>query len=242
MRSAASTTLGTGILFVIVGLIFAAVGFFIMKDYQDFSEVAQETTAVVTNVESHRVRRNKRYRTEYDVYVQYEVNGNTYNVELNGGNGSMHEGNTLIVYYDPANPRDVRSSTSGGGGAFAMVFAFLISVLGAVFGLKPAIKSAKRKKLRETGAQATALITNITLDKSIKVNKRYPNKAECEVVDPVTGEKYLYSSEGYMNDISHLLGELVTVYYDPYDRSKYYVDLESVDVNAMGAGSVNDFR
>lgn len=241
-KSVASTTLGSGILFVIVGLIFFAVSLFIVADGKRFSETAQETTALVTDVYKDRVRRNGKTRTEYDVYVQYKVNGNTYNEELKGGSSTMYEGMRITVYYNPQNPRDVRSSLNSDGMIFAALFALVFVAVGAGVGIVPYFKMAKLRKLRETGEQMTAMITNVVIDRSMKINKRHPYKAECEAVDPVTGEKYLYSSERIMDDIRYLQGQLVTVYCDPADRSRYYVDLDSVDENTFGTPTVHDFR
>lgn len=241
-RSVANASLGAGIIFIIAGLIFFFVCVGLVIDTNKFAETAQETTAVITDVQKTRVRRNGKYRTDYDIYVQYEVDGVTYNEELNGGSSVMREGQTLIVYYNPENPRDVRSSKSAGMQSFAMIFSLVFVAVGAAVGVVPAVKSSKRKKLKETGEQGTAMITSVVLDRSVRINKRHPYKAQCEFTDPVTGEKYLYSSEGVMSDISYLQGQLVTVYYDPADRSKYYVDLDSVDENVMGGTTVHDFR
>lgn len=241
-RSAANASLGAGILFIAVGLIFFFVCLFLTIDTKKFAETAQETSALVYDVQKERVRRNGKYRTDYDVYVQYKVNGVTYNEELNGGSSLMREGQTLIVYYNPENPRDVRSDKNAGVQSFAMIFSLVFVAVGAVVGVVPAVKLSKRKKLKETGEQGTAIITNVDIDRSVRINKRHPYKAQCEFTDPVTGEKYLYSSEGVMSDIRHLQGQLVTVYYDPADRSRYYVDLDSVDENVMGGTAVHDFR
>lgn len=241
-KSVAASSLGGGIAFIIAGLVFFFVSLGIISDAKKFGETAQETTAVVTDVERRRVRRNGKYRTDYDVYVQYEVGGITYNEELSGGNSSMREGETLKVYYDPLSPRDVRSSNKitvvhGLTAIFPVVFI----VAGISMGIVPSIKSSKRRKLKETGEQVSAVITEVILDTSIKINKRHPYKALCEAVDPLTGERYLYSSEGFMDDIRYLKGQTVTVYYDPDDKGKYYVDLDSADENS-GMSAVHDYR
>lgn len=242
-RSAVKATLGAGIVFMLFGLVFFAISLGLVMETKKFAETAQETTAVVYDVETRRVRRNKKYRTEYDVYVQYQANGSTYKTELNGGNGSMDVGETITVYYDPENPLDVRKSKSAGMQSFAMILSLVFVAAGVGIGIVPAVKSSKRKKLRETGEQGTAMIVSVDLDRSVRINKRHPYKAQCEFTDPVTGEKYLYSSESMMEDIRYLQGQLVTVYYNPADRSQYYVDLDSVDENVMGGGpAVHDFR
>ena len=242
IKSVAQARLGSGMVFVIAGLLFLVIFIFIVVENNNFMETAKETTAVVTEVRKERVRRNGKYRTDYDVYVYYEVDGVAYNQEINGGNASMKKGQKLVVYYNPENPRDVRSGGGSGIKYFGVVFSLAFTVIGVLVGIVPAVKANKLKKLKETGNQTTAMITDIVIDKSIRINKRYPNKAICEEVDPVTNEKYLYSSDGVMGDISYLQGQLVTVYYDPYDKSRYYVDLESVDMNTLGSQQIHDYR
>ena len=236
LKTAASSAFGTGLLFFFVGLLFFFVFFLIMKDTKEFAKTAQKVQAVVTDVQRHTTRRRGKTKVNYDVYVQYTVNGNTYQEELNGGNGSMREGQAITVYYDPMNPRDVRKSLKNNGMIFAMIFVAAIALIGGYTGIKPVIQSAKLKKLKKTGAQIIAKVTHITEDRSVTINRsrnnrnievRYPNKAECEAFDPVTGEKYIFSSEAYVSDLQHLVGQLVTVYYDPNDRSRHYVDLNS---------------
>ena len=234
--------LSTGIIFAVVGLIFCAVCIGIYVENSRFMKTAQEVSAEVTEVHKDRVRRNGKYRTDYDVYIRYEVDGNIYNEELSGGNGSMREGQIIKVYYDPYNPRDVRTGKSGGAILFGAVFALVFVVVGVFVGVVPYVKAKKLRELKMTGQQITAMITDIIIDKSVRINKRYPFKAICEAVDPMTNEKYLYSSEGVMNDIHYLQGQLVTVYYDAYDRSRYYVDLESIDESSMGSPMIHDFR
>lgn len=114
----------------------------------------------------------------------------------------------------------------------------LFVLVGALIAIIPAVQMSKKKKLIETGARAEAVITAVDIDQSTRINHRHPYKAQCEVTDSATGEVYLYSSEGVMEDIRYLTGSKVTVYYDPYDRSKYYVDLDSAGGNAQ----IHDFR
>ena len=243
MKTAASSTMGAGILFMVVGLIFFFLCLFAALEAKRFSETAQQTTAVVTNVEKHRVRRNGKTRTDYDIYVEYEVNGQVYNDELSGVNVAMSKGEIINIYYDPANPGQARSGKGIGAQVGGAVFALVFVVLGFLFGIKPAIKGAKRKKLKETGVRANAVITEIVLDRSTRINKRHPYKINCEFTDTVTGETYLYASEGIMDDIRYLQGGNVDVYYNPADRREYYVDIESATgVNYATDNSVFDYR
>ena len=61
-KSAAGATLGAGIIFIVFGLVFFAVCLGIVLETKKFAETAQETTAVVYDVQTRRVRRNKKYR------------------------------------------------------------------------------------------------------------------------------------------------------------------------------------
>ena len=211
-------------------------------EHKHFMETAQETIAVISDVRKERVRRNGKYRTDYDIYVQYEVDGVTYNQELNGSSSSMRVGSTIVVYYDPENPRDVRSSNNSGMQGFAIAFSLVFVVLGAFIGIVPAVKFGKLKKLKETGQQITAVITEVVVDKTVRINKRHPYKMICEAVDPLTNEKYIYSSESFVGNIDYLWNQQVTVYYDPYDKDRYYVDIDSVNMNVADSQKIYDFR
>lgn len=131
-----------------------------------------------------------------------------------------------------------------------LLFTIIFGGIGLVFffvGLPFLLLAIKKRKqklhLIETGAQATGIITDIEIDRSVRVNNRYQRKAHCKVVDEYTGAVYLYSSDSVAGNIDYLVGREVTVYYDPDDRSKYYVDLESANNNASyGAQEFFDYR
>lgn len=101
----------------------------------------------------------------------------------------------------------------------------------------------KKQRLMETGVQAEGIIERVVLDHNVRVNNRHPFRAECRVTDPITGEEYLYSSPRIIQNISHLEGTAVTVYYDPDNRKKYYVDIEAAIKAAEENGHiVHDYR
>lgn len=135
-------------------------------------------------------------------------------------------------------------------GGNSMLFLYIFGGIGLLFfviGL-PFLFFAIRKKndrirLLETGVQAEGVIKDVVINRQVTVNGRHPCKAECEVTDPATGEIFLYSSESVMKKIDYLVGRKVTVYYDSYDRSRYYVDIDSVEADySMNAPEVHDFR
>ena len=135
-------------------------------------------------------------------------------------------------------------------GDISMLFTYIFGGIGLLFfiiGLPFLIFGIKKRKLKllliETGSQAVGIITDIEIDRTVRVNNRYQRKAHCKVVDEYTGEIYLYSSDGVAGNIDYLVGRQVTVYYDPDDRSKYYVDIESAERDyGVSAPEVHDFR
>lgn len=131
-----------------------------------------------------------------------------------------------------------------------MLFLYIFGGIGLLFfliGLPFLITAIRKrnmmKRLLETGQQAEGIITDVVRNLQVTVNGRHPYKAECQVTDPVTGEIYLYSSGNIMKKIDYLIGRSVTVYYDPDDRRKYYVDIESAETGYNAdSPEVHDFR
>ncbi len=143
----------------------------------------------------------------------------------------------------------VLGNNTGEGGE-VMLFLYIFGGIGLVFlavGLPFLIAAIKKRntkiRLIETGVQTVGIITGVERNLQVTVNGRHPFRAECQVTDPVTGEIYLYSSESVMRKIDYLIGRQVTVFYDPDDRSKYYVDIESAEKDfGTAAPEVHDFR
>lgn len=118
----------------------------------------------------------------------------------------------------------------------------LFTILGTAFLLWVILKTVRRKKLIENGEQLTGVITAVRLNMNVTVNGVHPYRAECEVVDPYSGERYLYSSDNTIEDISAFMGMSVTVYADPNDRKKYYVDIASLTNRYSYDDKVHDYR
>ena len=142
------------------------------------------------------------------------------------------------------------NSNSGGRGNDNTIAALVLFGMGALFVALIGVlmvqtmkKTALNKRLVREGEQFIATITGVDIDNSITINGRSPDKVVCEVIDPFTGNKYLYSSDGYMNSLSYMIGMTVTVYVDPNDKSVYFVDLSTVSgTGDYGENKVYDFR
>lgn len=238
----ASSALG-GIIIIAFGVLFLVISFFLAKSDKEFKEIALPTTGVITDIEVDYVRRNGKTRKDHDVYVEYVVDGVVYNEKLNYYHSGMYRGQKLTVYYNPEYPYEMRGESSGSG--IMTVVSCIFILIGVAVAVPDVLSRGKKKKLMATGEKTEGLITNVYIDRSISYNKRHPYRADCEVTNPVTGEVYLYSSERVMNNIMHLQGRLVDVYYDPNNRGKYYIDLDSAEVNDAADSSssgVYDYR
>lgn len=120
-------------------------------------------------------------------------------------------------------------------GAFILIGFILIVIVKGM--------ERKKQKLIEKGVKAEAVITNVVRDLTVRVNNGHPYRAECRVTDHFTGAVYLYSSPRIIQDITHLIGHNVTVYYDPDNRKKYFVDIESAIAETSENGpEIYDYR
>lgn len=144
----------------------------------------------------------------------------------------------------------VFTCVGAGLAAIDLLFLYIFGGIGLLFlliGIPFLVVALRKRKmirmLLERGVQTVGIIKNIEKNLQVTVNGRHPYKAECQVTDQYTGEIYLYSSESFMKNIDYLVGGQVTVYYDPDDRSKYYVDIESAERDyGVSAPEVHDFR
>ncbi|MBQ7981299.1 MAG: DUF3592 domain-containing protein [Oscillospiraceae bacterium] len=241
VKSAAGVTNLIGIVFFLVGILLIIVSVVTYVGNKQFAANAETTMATITDIDTYRTRSNGKTKTRHNVYIKYEVDGKTYNRELNYYTSSMYEGKEIEVMYNPDNPADARAEDS-----FAsIILVFMGLIFGGIGGglfFTNVIAGGKRRKLMANGERVTGTITDIITVTNVRINGRHPYKAECEVVDYLTGEKYLYSSKQVINDISYMIGSTVDVYVDPSDKSKYYVDLDSVNADEYTDTKVHDFR
>lgn len=230
-----------GMIFFIVGVMFNAAGALLLINHDKFMDNAESTEAEIVRIELDRYKKNGKTRTTHDVWVQYEVSGQAYEEELGYYKTGMNVGDIVVVYYDPEHPSDIRSDSRILEVVFLTIGVFFGGI-GVIFFIINASLRSRRKKLMETGDRLTGTITDITRNYAVRINGRNPFKAECEVIDPYSGEKYLYSSENVTDNISELLGREVTVYVDRDNKRNYYVDIFELMDKYKDEENIHDYR
>lgn len=216
-------------IFLIVGIIFVALGFFIWNDTKNFMKNAIKTEATITRI-------NERYHgdgdSDYDVYVSYFVDGNSYNEELNTYNSSMREGKKITIYYNPDNPKEIMSSDSS-----IIVIIFLI--IGGVFVLIPLIwfiinlkNKKKRKRIIGYGCLIDANIVSVIQNTRVRVNGVSPFVIKASAVGP-DGTTYEFTSDNLYDDTPNLIAsnniQKIQVYVNPSNYKEYVMDTESLN-------------
>lgn len=241
LKNANSVLLLIGILFSVIGTAFLVAGIAVLIIHNTFMDNAVQTEAEITLIESESYRRNGKTHTDHDVWVEYEIDGEVYEEELGYYNSGMNEGDKIDVYYDPDNPSDV----SSGSKILELIFILIggvFAVLGVILIIVNILSGNRRKKLMQTGERLTGTITDVVMNNAVRINGHHPFKAECEVINPFDGEKYLYSSENVTCNISELVGREVTVYVDRNNKKKYYVDIFELMDKYKEEENIHDYR
>lgn len=188
-----------------------------IKNKNSLCTVDAQITRIYSNNDNH------------SVYVSYEIDGVKYNnVRYNEYNSSMYEGKTIQIYYNPENPGQI-ASINGNLIACIMlaIMGIAFSLVGSIIPMKKMKETARRKKLKQTGNPVKCFVTEIKVDRSIKVNGRHVNRIlYCSPLNDNT-KVYKSASFRFENNVSN--GELLTVYVNPKMPEKYYVDLCSLD-------------
>lgn len=212
-----------GILFTSIGAISLTVSIVLAINFITFLNKAEPVDGVITEIE--------RYRDNRYVYVSYTYNGEVYdNVRISFYTSTMYEGKNIELLVDPDKPDHVSSK--------AMIFMDLIPAsLGVIFltiGIASLVVTKKasdrRKNMLQNGMPIQATVESITRDYLVRYNGRNPFVLFCTYVNPATGMRYRFQSEKYLDDLNQFFqpGAPVTVFVDPMDYSRYYVDVDMV--------------
>lgn len=153
-----------GILFA-AGIIFICAGvyFFIHGIHTYIQQVGQwdwqVTTATVINVDERRKsgggRHNRSHRTVYDIYYQYEADGDLYTDVIYGVNAGKKYGESFDIKYDPKAPQNSTHNLQPAPGAVVSgVLGALVFGAAGLYLARSAVfkkKQAPRRRKKATG-------------------------------------------------------------------------------------------
>lgn len=217
-------------IFLTVGIVFTFVGIaeFILNRNEENNRVT--TVATITDIIPYVNNDNKR---SYDVYVEYEVNGNKYNESLSFYSFEYYIGKKIEIYYYKDNVRKI--GTKDGDIMLSLIF-FLLSIpftLTGVIGLLYGpVKKKQERKLQETGIRINANYTETYFDRTTRINGLHPYNIICKGIDPITNQECIFKSNNiYKNPEEIIAVKRITtfpVYIDAKNSRKYFVDITSI--------------
>lgn len=207
-------------------IVFSSVGIYTLFHTAYIKNNYIKTDAVITDIQYERYRSNGKTETREKVYVQYNIDGKTYDNRIYEYSSSWDIGDTIEVYCNPANHNDVESaSVSNTLGIVFTAVGLGILIIPIVLIVKSVKKKRNRKMLIENGQRVYATVIDIEVDYSIRVNNRNPLKLLLEYVD-YNGVQHRFNTANLWErmDLSYLIGTQIPIYYDRNDINNYYID------------------
>lgn len=217
-----------GGVFLLVGIIMLIVGIAFFASNQKFKESAMEVTGVITDITKHY---DSDGDAHHDVWVEYSINGSSYNEEINFYSSSMYEGKEINLLVDPVYPTRVHSV--GGDVFFVCMFGgmgLIFSCIGGSVFYAGIRKRNKRNRLIAQGHSVFAQVTGGYMCHNYSVNGRHPYKLECKYEDIYSGITHIFESDYLWEDPQFYVGREVIVFCESDFNGDYYVDLESLTV------------
>ncbi|MBQ8791408.1 MAG: hypothetical protein IJZ51_08860 [Ruminiclostridium sp.] len=133
----------------------------------------------------------------------------------------------IVFLFGIANLSDGKGGTSSSG-VILMVLGAVV-VLFSMLTIRKTLKSVEvTDDLKRLGRKCEGVIIEIVPDFGTAIDGRHPFIARCHVVDNITGETFVVKSHPYFNDLLRLVGQEVNVYVDEFDRTKYFIDIDSL--------------
>lgn len=225
-NGAMKSTLPLIIFLSVFGLLFAAVGIYTLFHTSYIKNNYIKVNAVITDIQYESHRTNGKTETREKVFVQYSIDGKTYENRLNEYSSSWDVGDTIEVYCNPANHNDVESASVGN--TLGIVFTAVglgVLIVPIVLTVRSVKKKRRRNMLIENGQRVYATVIDIIVDYSIRVNNRNPLKLVVEYVD-YNGIQHRFNTHNIWErmDLSYLVGMQIPMYLDRNDINNYYID------------------
>ena len=227
MKKATTGYVIAGIIFFIIGALFAGIGTIISINDAKFKENALTTDGIITDIRSYT---DSDGDTSYDVYVEFYVDGTRYDGELGYYISSMDIGEEILIYYDPKNPNEFTGEDSIDGIIIFIIIGGIFALIGLGFIIYEIVNRAKKKRILGYNFIIQANITNFSINRSVKVNGKSPYIMIANTISPYDGKTYVFKSDSIWNDLSNVLQtyniKTVPVYVNPNNYKEYYIDID----------------
>lgn len=154
-------------------------------------------------------------------------------IEFTSGTGSnppsYSQGESVEVLYQPGAPRDARIN----GFVSLWLGPMIVGGIGSIFfligggiALASVLQGRKEEYLRQNGTRILTTFQSVELNTSLAVNGRHPFRVFTQWTNPSTSEIHVFESENLWFDPSpHINNRTITVFIEPGNPKKYYVDL-----------------
>lgn len=208
--------------------------------FKDALPVEAHIDDIITETKTSGSGRKKKKTTTHDVFVSYTVDGVDYKgIEINEYSSSMFEGGTVVLHYNPDNPKEIKCkevAKSTPGVAIVVGAIFVIIGFVPVFGIKT---PESNMKLKQSGIKYTTNEFYYTEHNRARRNGRYNKRRSlyvtCVIRNPHTGDVNEYRSEASCYDLDQYNIREFDVYVDANDPTKGYVDVPAaVRIAAKG--------
>ena len=218
MRNRKSNFIINFIIFFLISVGLLLTGLFLAHRSDGFVNNGVKVQATITDINVDRTGNSN----SYHVYVEYEVDGKTYNNELGTYYSGMAEGQTIDIYYLTSNPNRIEQVSSS-----QTVSTVLYCVSGGLFLVSGIfvyqfISSVSLEKLKKTGNRISCKVKEVRYNANFSVNRVHPYKVYCE-----NGSEQ-FVSPNIFDNLSYIqVGDSIDVYKSSVNN-KYYIDVDSV--------------
>jgi Protein of unknown function (DUF3592) len=142
---------------------------------------------------------------------------------------SYSQGESVEVLYQPGAPRDATIN----GFVSLWLGPMIVGGIGSVFFLigggiilYSVLHGRKEEYLRQNGTRILTTFQSVELNTSLAVNGRHPFRVFTQWTNPSTSEIHVFASDNLWFDPSpHIHDRPITVFIEPGNPKKYYVDL-----------------
>ncbi len=227
------------LLFAIFGTIGVAVLIYCSvqrKNDNAFFDRAIPISATICEIKIYESKdSNGNIRREHQVYIDYEVNAQSYtHIYAGEKKPGMSEGDQIEVFYDPNNPDDARMyydvDSKYNDLSIIAIFFIVVSSLPLMASLLLKFAGNKNRDLIDKGRCVWATIKSIETNYYKSVNGEHPNWVICEEINEEEDTIYRYISHQVYEDLTYRLkpGDHIAIYVDYKNPDRYYVNFDQV--------------